>query len=46
MVVKSTTEIFDSPAAAFTGAEAKTFYRGTGIFMGGDASMFILEAQK
>jgi hypothetical protein len=33
-------------AAGFVKAEASAFYRGRGIFMGKDATMFILEAQK
>ncbi|MDR1537005.1 MAG: class I SAM-dependent methyltransferase [Clostridiales bacterium] len=40
---ESLNEVF---ASGFAGAEAKTFYHGKGIFMGGDASMFMLEAQK
>ena len=33
-------------AVGFTEAKARTFYRGKELFMGKDASLFILEAQK
>jgi ribosomal protein L27 len=33
-------------AAGFVKAEVSAFYHGKGVFMGKDATMFILEAQK